>query len=70
MFYSLQAQTTYFVAPYGNDKNNGTEKAPFKSIKAAQDKARGQKGEVIIYLRGGEYRLDKTLIFTPQDGNK
>jgi hypothetical protein len=69
MCYSLQAQTAYFVAPYGNDKNSGTEKTPFKSIKAAQDKARGLKGEVIVYLRGGEYRLDKTLIFTHQDGN-
>jgi hypothetical protein len=70
MFYSLQAQTTYFVSPNGHDKNNGSEKEPFKSIKTAQDKAREQKGEVVIYLRGGEFRLDKTLIFTPQDGNK
>jgi len=70
IFYSLQAQTTYFVSINGNDKNNGSEKTPFKSIEAAQDKARGQKGEVTIFLRGGEYRLDKTLIFTPQDGNK
>ena len=66
---SLQAQTNYFVSPNGNDKNNGSEKAPFKSIKAAQDKARGQKSNVTIYLHNGEYRLDKTLIFTPQDGN-
>jgi len=63
MFYSLRAQTTYFVSPNGSDKNIGTEKAPFKSIEAAQDKAREQKGEVTIYLRGGEYRLNKTIIF-------
>ncbi|HAH22221.1 MAG TPA: peptide-binding protein [Prolixibacteraceae bacterium] len=66
----IRAQTTYFVSFKGNDKNNGSEKAPFKSIKTAQNKARRQKGEVTIYLRGGEYRLDKTLIFTPEDGNK
>ena len=66
---SLEAQTNYFVSPNGNDKNNGSENAPFKSIKASQDKARGQKGNVTIYLHNGEYRLDKTLIFTPQDGN-
>lgn len=66
---SLQAQTSYFVSPNGNDKNKGTEKSPFNSIKTAQDKARGQKGDVIIYLRGGEYRLDKPLIFIPRDGN-
>jgi hypothetical protein len=70
LFYSLQAQTTYFVATNGNDENNGSVDAPFKSIIAAQDKARGQKGEVTIYLRNGVYRLDKTLIFTSQDGRK
>ncbi|MDA3816864.1 MAG: right-handed parallel beta-helix repeat-containing protein, partial [Prolixibacteraceae bacterium] len=66
----LWAQTTYFVAPYGNDKNNGTEKAPFKSIKAAQGKARANKGKITIYLRAGEYRLDKPIVFTPKDGNE
>lgn len=66
---SSQAQTVFFVSPAGNDKNSGSEKAPFKTMKAAQHKARGQKGEVTIYLRGGKYQLDKTLIFTPEDGN-
>jgi hypothetical protein len=70
MLYSVHAQTVYFVAPQGNDKNNGTEKTPLKSIKAAQYKARSQKGEVIVYLHGGVYRLDETLVFTPLDGNK
>ncbi len=65
----LHAQTSYFVSPNGNDKNSGTEKSPLKSIKAAQFKARGQKGETTVYLRGGEYRMDETLIFTQQDGN-
>jgi hypothetical protein len=65
----LWAQTTYFVAPYGNDKNNGTEKTPFKSIKAAQGKARANKGKITIYLRAGEYRLEKPIVFTPKDGN-
>jgi hypothetical protein len=66
----LHAQTTYFVSPTGNDKNSGTEKSPLKSIKAAQYKARGQKGETTIYLRGGEYRLAETVVFTALDGNK
>jgi hypothetical protein len=69
-FYSLDAQTVYFVSPTGNNKNSGTEKAPFRTIEMAQKKAREAKGNVSIYLRGGEYRLDKTLIFTSQDGNK
>lgn len=70
MPYSLFAQTTYFVSTNGNDKNTGTLKSPLKSIRAAQYKARTQTGEVIVYLHGGEYHLDETLIFTPLDGNK
>lgn len=66
---TLSAQTIYFVAPNGNDKNIGTEKAPFKSIETAQIFAQKAKGDITIYLREGEYRLEKTLIFTPQDGN-
>lgn len=66
----LNAQTTYFVSPNGNDKNKGSEKSPLKSIKAAQYKARAQKGEVTVYLRGGEYRFSEPLIFTSFDGNK
>ncbi|MBN1768027.1 MAG: PDZ domain-containing protein [Prolixibacteraceae bacterium] len=66
---SLKAQITLFVSPNGYDKNSGTEILPFKTIKAAQYKARSQKGETTIYLRSGEYRIAETLIFTPQDGN-
>jgi hypothetical protein len=32
MLFSGQAQTVYFVAPFGTDKNNGTEKFPFKTL--------------------------------------
>jgi hypothetical protein len=65
----LVAQTTFFVSPNGYDKNIGSEKAPLKSIGAAQDKARAHKGDVTIYLRGGEYRLEQPVVFTPDDGN-
>ncbi|MDA3929832.1 MAG: PDZ domain-containing protein [Prolixibacteraceae bacterium] len=66
---SLSAQTIYFVAPNGNDKNRGTEKDPFKSIEKAKSESQETKGDIIIYLREGEHRLDKTLVFTPRDGN-
>ncbi|WP_423126948.1 PDZ domain-containing protein [Gaoshiqia sp. Z1-71] len=69
MLQPLVAQTTYFVSPSGNDKNMGSEKAPLKSIVVAQHKARAHKGEVTIFLRGGEYRLEKPIVFTPDDGN-
>ncbi|MBN1187896.1 MAG: right-handed parallel beta-helix repeat-containing protein [Bacteroidales bacterium] len=69
MLHLLVAQTTIFVAPGGNDKNIGSEKVPLKSIEVAQNMARAHKGEVTIYLRSGEYRLDKSIVFTTNDGN-
>ncbi len=65
----LSAQTNYYVSFYGNDKNDGSFKAPFRTIEKAQHKARETSGEVIISLRRGEYRLSKPLLFTPEDGN-
>ena len=65
----LQAQTAFFVSPAGNDKNKGTEKAPFKSIEKAQNKARELTGDVTIYLREGIYRIKQPLVFTSEDGN-
>lgn len=64
------AQTAVFVSPNGKDQNIGTLELPFRSIQRAQSKARELKGEVVIYLREGEYRLKETLIFTPKDGNE
>lgn len=61
------AQVAYYVAPYGNDEDNGDINAPFSSIEKAKDRARESKGEITIYLREGEYRLAKPLIFTPED---
>ncbi|MFZ1290487.1 MAG: right-handed parallel beta-helix repeat-containing protein [Melioribacteraceae bacterium] len=69
MTFSLSAQTFYFVAPYGNDNNNATKQGPLKSIEKAQILAQKDKGDVTIFLREGEYRLDKTLIFTVKDVN-
>lgn len=66
----LSAQTIYYVSLAGNDKNNGSLKAPFRTIEKAQIKARETNGEVIISLRSGEYRLSKPLLFTPEDGNE
>lgn len=66
----LFAQTIYYVSLTGNDQNNGSLKAPFQTIEKAQQKARETRGEVILSLRSGEYRLSKPLLFTPEDGNE
>jgi alpha-L-rhamnosidase len=67
---SLQAQTQFYVSPAGNDANNGSKQAPFRTIEKAQNEARKASGEVAIILREATYRLSAPLVFTPEDGGK
>ncbi len=66
----LSAQTHYYVSPQGQDRNSGTLELPFKTIEKARQQARRTEGDVVIYLREGIYRLNKALVFTPEDGHK
>jgi len=68
--FELFAQTSFFVAPGGNDKNDGSIKKPFRTIEKAQLQARATKGETVIYLREGVYRLTCPIVFTHEDGNE
>lgn len=68
-------QSSFFVDPVnGSDKAKGSQDSPFKTIEAAQEKVRSISSEatsdIIVYLRGGNYPLDKTLVFTEKDGGK
>ncbi|WP_157558117.1 PDZ domain-containing protein [Niabella aurantiaca] len=56
------AQTKIFVAPAGSDRNTGTVRAPFKSLHKALSVASAGKGDATVYLRGGTYYLDTTVI--------
>ena len=63
---------TFYVSPQGSDKNPGTETAPFKSIRFAQQAVRRalrkKKATILtVYLRQGVYRLDQTLVFNMLD---
>ncbi len=66
-----EAQAIYYVSPDGNDENPGTEKEPFKTIVRAQEVVRtvnkNMTGDIIVYLREGDYHLTDTLSFTPED---
>ncbi|MCX6996343.1 MAG: hypothetical protein NTV49_04495, partial [Kiritimatiellaeota bacterium] len=62
------------VAVTGKDSNPGTQAAPFATIEKARDAIRVLKsrsglpeGGVTVWLRGGEYVLEKTFTLTPQD---
>lgn len=69
---SLYAQHSFFVSPSGSDRNPGTKEKPFQTIQRAQKAVRvldREKGKnAIVYLRGGIYALQETLVFGSQDG--
>ena len=52
----------YFVAPNGNDANQGTIESPFATLNAAYTKV--QPGDT-VYFRGGTYMLTEEQIMTP-----
>lgn len=53
----------YYVAPDGDDANDGSESAPFGTIQRAHDAA--GPGD-LIYLRGGTYHPSDTTVFTKE----
>jgi hypothetical protein len=59
---------TFYVAPSGRDANPGTKAEPFATIERARDEIRSLKprGPVTVCLRGGVYRVEKTIEFTPE----
>ena len=66
--------TFYYVATDGNNANPGTAEAPFATIEGARDAIRKLEtipdGGVTVYLRGGEYYVDETIVFTPEDSGE
>lgn len=58
------AAKDYYIAPNGNDQNNGTKDKPWASLGKAQQKA--MPGDV-IYIRGGEYKLTNADIMGKRD---
>lgn len=71
---TAQSTQEIFVSPQGKDSWSGTLKKPFLSIERAQESVRNLRQEtnddITVYLRGGDYPLQKALVFTPEDGGK
>ena len=65
-------EADFYVATDGADTNEGTVKAPFATLAAAQQAVRariaaGLKEDVTVFLRGGTYRLSAPFHLTGPD---
>ncbi|WP_162613203.1 family 16 glycoside hydrolase, partial [Lachnoclostridium sp. An169] len=75
VYVNQPCSTFYYVAADGNDETgDGTEARPFGTVEKARDTIRTldvlPDGGVTVYLRGGEYYIDETIVFTPEDSGE
>jgi hypothetical protein len=71
-----RAGVSMFVsAGSGSDASAGTIDAPFRSLQRAQQQVRsivakggGVRPPITVYVRGGTYQVNQTLVFGPADG--
>jgi hypothetical protein len=59
IFISVSHATVYYVAPVGNDSNDGSKSHPFLSIQKAETFV--LPGDT-VYLRGGTYKMQESQI--------
>lgn len=64
------ATTEFYVSPGGSDTAPGTQARPFATLERAQRAAREAAGDVIVHLRGGDYRLTTPLVFDETDAKR
>jgi hypothetical protein len=61
----------FYVSPSGSDMNVGTESQPFRTIGKAQELVhainRNMTQDIVVYLRGGTYRVDHPVMFDQND---
>lgn len=68
-----QSDMEYYVSPNGNDSNDGSKKAPFKTIEKAQAEVRKylkeseQDRDITVYIENGTYILESQLLFGKKD---
>lgn len=70
-----QTKIYFYVSPDGDDGNDGTFNAPLKTFEGARDAVRNLKnkqglpenGEVVVYFRGGIYKVNETIKLDSQD---
>lgn len=64
-------QAEFYVSPDGSDSGSGSLSEPFRTVTAARDAVRkingSMSGDIIVYLRGGDYRITEPIYFDTRD---
>ncbi len=64
-------QAVFYVAPDGSDSGDGSIGSPFATLEKARDAVRkingSMSGDIVVYLRGGDYRITKPVEFDTRD---
>ncbi|HHV99468.1 MAG TPA: right-handed parallel beta-helix repeat-containing protein, partial [Clostridiaceae bacterium] len=64
-------EIAFYVSPDGDDSNDGSIDHPFATVEKARDIIRtlnkDMSCDIVVYLRGGEYKIDKTIVFGVDD---
>jgi hypothetical protein len=64
-------QAVFFVAPDGSDNGDGSIESPFATLDKARNEVRkingSMTGDIVVYLRGGDYRITEPVEFDTRD---
>lgn len=71
MLVSCEETVQYiYVSPDGSDTNEGSITSPYQTIEMARDRAaqlaQDMTGDIVVYLRGGQYYISEPLIFSDE----
>ncbi len=68
---AADVQASFYVSPDGSDTNDGSKSSPFKTLERARDAVRNinkdMSGDIVVYLRGGTYRITEPVVFDTRD---
>ncbi len=71
---AADVQAVFYVAPDGSDSGDGSIGSPFATLEKARDEVRkinsSMTGDIVVYLRGGDYRITKPVEFDTRDSGK
>jgi hypothetical protein len=65
------APAEFYLSPDGDDGADGTLERPWRTLAHARDRIRqmnqSMRGDIVVYLRGGVYRLEEPFVLGPSD---